>query len=116
MTPFEQTGNNRVAGSRTVSRRGRLCQSFALRPPVWCLMAVLLLAADLSLHACDDGWTVRDPENNSGLVEDCRALLAIRDDLSGTGFVNWEYGLPMDRWGGIRIVGSPSRRAAVGPV
>ena len=118
MTPFEQTGNNRVAGSRTVSRRGRLCQtshvqdklvSFTLPSPVWCLMAVVLLAADLSLHACDDGWTVPDPENNSGLVEDCRALLEIRDDLSGTGFLNWEYGLPMDRWGGIRVVGSPSR-------
>ena len=111
MTPFGQTGNNTAV-------RGRLCQtshlhnklvSFALPSTVFCLMAVLLLAGNPSLYAWDDGWTVPDPENNAGLVEDCRALLAIRDDLAGTGFLNWEYGLPMDRWGGIRVSGSPSR-------
>ena len=118
MTPFGQTGNHTAVRSRTGSRGGRLCQtsylrnklvSFALPSAVSCLMAVLLLAGNPSLYACDDGWTVPDPENNAGLVEDCRALLAIRDDLAGTGFLNWEFGLPIDRWGGIRVSGSPSR-------
>ena len=76
----------------------------------------LLLAAAPPLQACDDGWTVPNPENNPGLVEDCRVLLAIRDDLAGTGFLNWEFGLPIDRWGGIRVSGISQPRAAVGPV
>ena len=83
--------------------------SFVLSSAVGCLTVVLLLAAAPPLQACDDGWTVPDPENNSGLVEDCRVLLALRDDLAGTGFLNWEFGVPIDRWGGIRVSGSPSR-------
>ena len=118
MTPFEPTGNHTAVRSLTGSRRGRLCQtsylrdklvSFALPSAVSCLMAVLLLAGNPSLYACDDGWTVPDPENNAGLVEDCRVLLTIRDDLAGTGFLHWESGLRIDEWEGIRVSGSPSR-------
>ena len=118
MTTLEHTEGNTVFRCRSGARGDRLCQtsiwqdkpvSFALSSAVWCLTVVLLLAAAPPLQACDDGWTVPDPENNSGLVEDCRVLLALRDDLAGTGFLNWEFGVPIDRWGGIRVSGSPSR-------
>ncbi len=118
MTTFEQTEGNPVFRCRSGSWGGGFFRtsilqdklvSFVLSSAVGCLTVVLLLAAAPPLQACDDGWTVPNPENNPGLVEDCRVLLAIRDDLAGTGFLNWEFGLPMDRWGGIRVSGSPSR-------
>ena len=118
MTTFEHTEDNIVFRCRSGSWGGRFFRtsilqdklvSFVLSSAVGCLTVVLLLAAAPPLQACDDGWTVPNPENNPGLVEDCRVLLAIRDDLAGTGFLNWEFGLPLDRWGGIRVSGSPSR-------
>ena len=59
--------------------------------------------------ACDDGATVPDPENNPGLVADCRVLLGLRDELAGTAYLDWESGLPISGWHGITISGSPSR-------
>ena len=77
---------------------------------VWGLAAVFLLAAaSPNLQACDGGAAVPDPENNSGLVADCKVLLGIRDELTGTGYLNWDTRLAMTRWEGISISGSPSR-------
>ena len=79
-------------------------------PAVWSLTAILLLtAASPPLYACEDGTAVADPENNPGLVEDCKVLLGLRDELAGTGSLNWNPQLAMTRWHGIIISGSPSR-------
>ena len=83
--------------------------SIATRNPsvataVWSLSIGLLLAAGGSpLEACDDGRTVRLPNHHTGLVEDCKVLLASRDELAGTGNLNWKRGLEIDTWDGITI-------------
>ena len=88
----------------------RLVRNGNLPAAVWIPMIVfLVMSAGPPAKACDDGWTVPSPESNPGLVADCRVLLSIRDDLAGTGFLNWNFGLPVDQWQGIRIMGSPSR-------
>ena len=77
---------------------------------VWSLVVGLLLAAGSPpLQACDGGTAVPDPGNNPGLVEDCKVLLALRDELAGTGSLNWDTQLAMTSWEGIRVSGSPSR-------
>ena len=58
---------------------------------VWGLGVVFLLAAvSPPLRACDGGIAVPDPGSNPGLVEDCKVLLALHDELVGTGSVNWD--------------------------
>ena len=77
---------------------------------VWSLAAALLLASvSPPLHACDGGTAVPDPGNNAGLVEDCKVLLALHDELAGAGFLNWDTQLAISSWQGIGVSGSPSR-------
>ncbi len=64
--------------------------------------------------ACEDGTAVPDPDNNPGLVADCKVLLASRDELAGDGSLNWEAGLAMDQWDGITVSGAPSRVSSLG--
>ena len=71
--------------------------------------ALLLAAVSPPLHACDGATAVPDPGNNAGLVEDCRVLIAIRDELVGAGSLNWGTQLDMSSWQGIGVSGSPSR-------
>ena len=61
------------------------------------------------MQACDDGRAVPNPKSNPGLVEDCKALLAARDKLDGAGSLNWNAGLPINDWEGIRATGAPAR-------
>ena len=61
------------------------------------------------MHACDGGTAVPDPGNNAGLVEDCKVLLALHDELVGTGSLNWDTQLAISSWQGIGVSGSPSR-------
>ena len=91
--------------SDTTAWRG-WCPSTAF----WILTLVLLLATgNPLLQACDDGRAVPNPKSNPGLVEDCKALLAARDKLDGAGSLNWDAGLPINDWEGIRATGSPAR-------
>ena len=77
---------------------------------LWSLAAVLLLAAvSPPLQACDGGIAVPDPGSNPGLVEDCKVLLALHDELVGTGSLNWDTQLAITSWEGIGVSGSPSR-------
>ena len=76
----------------------------------WILTLVLLLTTGNPLvQACDDGRAVPNPKSNPGLVEDCKALLAARDKLDGAGSLNWNAGLPINDWEGIRATGTPAR-------
>ena len=77
---------------------------------VWILMtAFLWVTGNRSLHACDDGTAVPDPNNNAGLVSDCRVLLKLRDKLAGEASLNWDAGLAMGSWKGLAISESPQR-------
>ena len=77
---------------------------------VWSLVSVLLLTLDVpALQACDGGTAVSDPRNNSGLVADCKVLLALRDELAGTESLNWSTGLAITEWEGVKVSETPSR-------
>ena len=77
---------------------------------VWSLVSVLLLTLDVpALQACDGGTAVSDPRNNSGLVADCKVLLALRDELAGTESLNWSTGLAITDWEGVKVSETPSR-------
>ena len=83
---------------------------------VWGLAAVFLLAAaSPNLQACDGGAAVPDPENNSGLVADCKVLLGIRDELTGTGYLNWDTRLAMDPLGRHLHLGIAEPCHEIGP-
>ena len=77
---------------------------------LWSLAAVLLLAeVSPPLQACDGGTAVPDPGNNPGLVEDCKVLLALRDELADTGSLNWDTQLAITSWEGVGVSGAPRR-------
>ena len=59
---------------------------------------------------CANGVAVNDPERNPLLVQDCNALLEARNTLSGGGRrLIWTADMPMSKWEGISIEGSPAR-------
>ena len=77
---------------------------------VWSLVAVFLLAAGSPpLQACDGGTAVPDPGTILAWSEDCKVLLALRDELAGTGSLNWDTQLAMTRWEGVGVSGAPRR-------
>ena len=81
---------------------------------LWSLTFVLFLATgNARLLACGDGTAVPDPDKNRGLVADCTVLLGLRDELAGTGSLNWDADLAISDWQGITISGSPSRVSAL---
>ncbi len=59
---------------------------------------------------CSNGISVPNPGDNPLLVQDCTALLAARDTLSGGGRrLIWTADTPMSKWDGVTIGGSPAR-------
>ena len=69
----------------------------------------VLPATALHTISCTNGTTVPDPANNPGLVRDCETLLSSRDQLRGSGNLNWSGDTPITMWGGILPGGSPRR-------
>ena len=61
------------------------------------------------VEACSNGEVVPDPEGNSGLVEDCRVLLGMRDTLSGSAVLDWSSDAPIMEWRGVEVDGEPLR-------
>ncbi len=59
-------------------------------------------------HACVAGGAVTDA-GNLGLVSDCDAMLAARDTLAGSATLNWSDSLPITRWDGVSLGGTPLR-------
>ncbi len=81
---------------------------------MWNLAAGLILVGGSSpLLACDDGIAVPDPENNAGLVADCKALLAARDKLAGNVYLDWDAEAAISSWEGVTVSGSPPRVSRV---
>ena len=94
--------------SRTAACRER--SPSARGAAVWSLAAIFLLAVGSPpLQACDGGTAVPDPGNNPGLVEDCKVLLGLRDELAGTGSLNWDTHLAITSWEGVGVSGAPRR-------
>ena len=59
--------------------------------------------------SCSNGVVVENPQGNPGLIGDCKVLLAGRDTLAGSATLNWSTALPIHRWQGITVEGSPPR-------
>ena len=64
---------------------------------------------DVDLTVCSAGVVVPEPEPNPGLVEDCRILLGLRDELVGRGRLGWDADTPIAVWQGIVLGGAPLR-------
>ena len=58
---------------------------------------------------CMNGIVVENPQDSPGLVADCTILLQGRDTLAGNATLNWSHDIPISRWQGIILEGSPSR-------
>ena len=69
---------------------------------------------------CASGIAARDPSDHPELVADCRQLLALRDPFDpqfsdflmgyeSTPLLNWSATIPMERWTGVAVGGSPRR-------
>ena len=58
---------------------------------------------------CGDGAAVPIPAANPGLMRDCMVLLAARDELSGTRWLNWSAERPLGDWEGVVLGGLPLR-------
>ena len=58
---------------------------------------------------CSSGTAVSNPTSNTGLVSDCKTLLGLKDELAGTGSLNWSGDLAMSDWSGISIGDAPRR-------
>ena len=66
-----------------------------------------------TLSVCVTGGAVTDG-TNTGLVSDCKALLAAGDVLAGPGTLNWSANIPITGWEGIAIRGTPRRVSRLG--
>ena len=63
--------------------------------------------------SCDSGIAVTNPATNTELVDDCEALLGLRDTIRGTGRLNWTAGKAMSEWMGVTVSGTPQRVTAL---
>ena len=64
-------------------------------------------------EACSGGVVVPDPDENPGLVEDCRTLLEMRDKITGSGgSLPWSSDAQITQWG-VRLGGEPLRVTAL---
>ena len=62
-----------------------------------------------AVSTCDEGAAVPNAADNTVLVEDCGALLALKATLAGTGTLNWSPDVAMADWDGVVVGGSPPR-------
>ena len=61
----------------------------------------------IDIAACSAGLVVPEPETNSGLVEDCKTLLGVRDTLGGR--LRWTTDTSIAEWSGVVVSGHPPR-------
>ncbi|MCY3748107.1 MAG: cadherin domain-containing protein, partial [Chloroflexi bacterium] len=62
---------------------------------------------------CASGIAVPNPQENPGLVNDCRILLEARTVLVGARGLNWSAEAPMEQWEAIELGGTPRRVLAL---
>ena len=63
---------------------------------------------------CGAGTAVADSSVNRALVHDCKALLDLKDTLSGTATLNWSKGIAIGTWTGVTVSGTPQRVTGLG--
>ena len=56
-------------------------------------------------EACSHGVAVSEPDDNPGLVHDCKVLLEMRDSLAGRAILNWSPNLSILEWEGVEVEG-----------
>ncbi len=66
-----------------------------------------------AMPVCSNGVTVPTPTANTGLVQDCTALLEARDALAGPGRLNWDGSRALSAWTGVTVGGTPQRVTAL---
>ena len=52
---------------------------------------------------CSNGIAVPDPQNNPVLVEDCAALLALKDVLAADPPLDWSDDTSIEEWSGVEL-------------
>ena len=60
-------------------------------------------------YTCSSGVAVADPTADTGLVDDCEALLGAKEELAGTGVLNWSAEVAMSTWDGVTTGGTLER-------
>ena len=89
--PFMYTMNSDGTDPRILAgwkEGGRVAWPVPVRPPA-------------DVEACSKGVVVPNPEENPGLVEDCRTLLGMRDQLAGSGTLAWSSDRRISSWVGV---------------
>ncbi len=61
----------------------------------------------------DDVFCLPSKRINPAQLEDCKALLAARDELAGNGDLNWRATTPLGAWQGVSLDGAPTRVVAL---
>ncbi len=92
-----------------------------LRHLVWLRLAGNDIAGDMppalrdvADHDIDmDLFCLPSKRGNPAQLEDCRALLAGRDELAGDGYLNWRATTPLGAWQGVSLDGAPTRVVAL---
>ena len=60
--------------------------------------------------SCGEGFVVREPRRNPGLVFDCQILIKSRNALAGVNVpLLWNSDIPISDWVGVKILGDPLR-------
>lgn len=62
-----------------------------------------------AVSACDTGAAVPNAGLNRELAFDCDALLKAKDELAGTGTLNWSVDRALTSWDGVTVAGTPGR-------
>ncbi len=75
-------------------------------------VAIQVLPAP-SPATCASGIAVPNPQDNPGLVNDCRILLKVQEVVVGPRWLNWSAEAPMEQWEAIEIGGTPRRVLAL---
>ena len=69
-------------------------------------------AATKALSICATDGAVPDA-TNTGLISDCETLLAVRDTLAGDATLDWSADVPIVKWEGVAVGGTPQRVVAL---
>ena len=66
------------------------------------------ISAPYDIAQCSNGVVVPNPDDNPGLVRDCKTLLRIRDSFDADRPLNWSTDIPISEWEGIQQFSDPS--------
>ena len=69
----------------------------------------VVVTTKFQVVSCESGFAVTDSGANAELVEDCEALLGLRDTLEGDATLNWTASTAITSWTGVAVGGTPQR-------